>query len=492
MGLGNILLAGLAILAAFLFILGSIKAFRVPLDSSARLRRSSDRRRPKKTLPAGPAESAQRRIAGGRMEPESSTHTKAPASLAARDTTPMVTPSSRVEPPQNGTPAAPGSPAMIDSGLQEKSTPVLPSTLAGRAVTSITTWRALDVQRPAEPDSVSRSASQPPSAGAETPPSELIQPAPPSGESSGHTGSAFVRPEPRPAGSHVLPRAEATPDLRPLIFTVMAVCIAAILGTFGLRGAGTLSVEPRPDSSGPTLAQQAEAMATHGDYMGAWEFYYQALQAAPEDVSLWYGLGVVLSHLNEREGAVNAFQYVVRHGDPASERVRLARQWLGRAGVLVEPVAFTAASEPVGGQGEKAALRGKVTWGPPEATRPPLRVQVLLQALNGPAEGKRFVTRVGLGESYRFEKLPAGTYRLVGAAAGHRLWELTVDVEDGKEVVLDLGKDNSNNPNATFYLQGSVLRFRTPRSWGDEWSRGLATRPPDRPGHSRGVPTRLV
>ncbi len=81
-----------------------------------------------------------------------------------------------------------------------------------------------------------------------------------------------------------------------------------------------------------------------------------------------------------------------------------------------------------------------------EADGPPVRVQLLLAGLNGAAEGKRFNTRTALGQPYRFERLPAGSYRLIGAAAGQRLWDLTFSVEDGREVVLDLGTDNSSAP----------------------------------------------
>lgn len=51
-----------------------------------------------------------------------------------------------------------------------------------------------------------------------------------------------------------------------------------------------------------------------------------------------------------------------------------------------------------------------------------------------------------------FARLPAGSYRLVGGVAARRLWDLTFTVEDGNEVVLDLGKLNSRNPGASLHL----------------------------------------
>ena len=99
-------------------------------------------------------------------------------------------------------------------------------------------------------------------------------------------------------------------------------------------------VPPRTESEDVNLAQQAEACVARGDYEEAWRLYYQALQAAPEDVSLWYGLGVALSRLGLGKEAEEAFRYVVRRGRPDSEEVRLARQWLVDAGVLIESPAL--------------------------------------------------------------------------------------------------------------------------------------------------------
>lgn len=206
-----------------------------------------------------------------------------------------------------------------------------------------------------------------------------------------------------------------------------------------------MSVQP-PELSDLGPRRQAAALAARGNYEGAWRLYYQALQATPEDVSLWYGLGVTLSHLNQRKETEQAFQYVVRHGRRGSEEVRLARRWLVRSGVLGEPVAFTTGPEPaLAARGDAATVKGKVTWGAPEPNGPPMRVQLLLAGLSGAAEGKRLRTRAVLGESYRFERVPPGSYRLIGEAAGQHVWDLTLTVEDGKEVILDLGEDNSSN-----------------------------------------------
>lgn len=236
---------------------------------------------------------------------------------------------------------------------------------------------------------------------------------------------------------------------RCLMFLASSVWVAVILVVLVFRGGGAVQAPvERPPAEAPVgnPIEQARTLAARGDYLEAWEFYYWALQVAPEDASLWYGLGVALSHLDERAETQKAFQYVVHRGRPDSEEVRVARRWLVMAGVLAEPVVFTAVAEPVDVRGDKAVLQGKAMWEGPERPRSPLRVRILLEGLNGAAEGKRFSTRVVLGQAYRFERLPAGSYRLIGGAAGYRLWDLTLAAEDGKVTLLDLSQENSTNP----------------------------------------------
>jgi len=131
-------------------------------------------------------------------------------------------------------------------------------------------------------------------------------------------------------------------------------------------------LHPEPSNVNP--AQQAEALAARGDYEGAWRLYYQALQAASEDVSLWYGLGMTLSHLNKRRETEEAFQYVVRHGRPDSEEVRLARRWLADARALAESATLTRVADPVGDVGgDRAAVKGKAARRASEPVRAPVQ-----------------------------------------------------------------------------------------------------------------------
>jgi len=231
-----------------------------------------------------------------------------------------------------------------------------------------------------------------------------------------------------------------------VMFSASSLWIALILVVSVFRGGGAVPLEPRLEPSSLNPAEQAAGLADLGDYEGAQRFYQEALSAVPEDASLWYALGVTLSHLNQRKETEAAFQYVVNRGTPDSEEVKQARQWLISAGVLARPVVFTAAAETAEAAEAKATLKGKVTWGEPEPGKAPLKARLVLHGVNGAAQGKRFTARVGLGQVYRFERLPAGSYRLVGVVEGERLWDLTVDVEDAKETVHDLSKETSSNP----------------------------------------------
>lgn len=129
-----------------------------------------------------------------------------------------------------------------------------------------------------------------------------------------------------------------------------------------------------PEPAEASLAQQAEALAARGEYVEAWRLYFQALQATPGDVALWYGLGITLSHLDQRKETAEAFRYVMRHGRPDSEEVRLARQWLLDAGALAESPAPPRVVEPARDVREgRAAGKGKATAPAPEPARAPVR-----------------------------------------------------------------------------------------------------------------------
>lgn len=234
---------------------------------------------------------------------------------------------------------------------------------------------------------------------------------------------------------------------RPLMFAASSVWVALILVILVFRGGVTAPVEPHPVPSGRSPAQQADARAALGDYEGAWGLYNQALQAAPEDVSLWYALGVTLSHLNQRKETEEAFRYVVRRGRPDSEEARLARRWLVSAGVLAEtPVSVSSPdTEPEARLPEQASSPAAPTGGGRVRGRTGARpgTHLIQLALEGDEDSNReiaFAKSVKTGEPYEFAHVPPGNYRLKGEDPDSetQLWDVPVTVTAGKETVLDL------------------------------------------------------
>ena len=239
---------------------------------------------------------------------------------------------------------------------------------------------------------------------------------------------------------------------RRLMFAASSVWVALILVVFVFRGGGAVPVARTPLPSPPSLAEQAGALAGLGDYEGAWRFYYEALLAAPEEVSLWYGLGVTLSHLGRSAETEEAFQHVVRRGPPGSEEVTRARRWLISAGVLAEREMFTGRPDVAETTGTHAVLKGKATWGETDPGPVLLKVQISLEGLDGAARGRRFTSRVPLHQPFRIERLPAGSYRLFGNVGDSLLWDLALSVRGDEEIALDLTRDNSLNPTAALPL----------------------------------------
>jgi len=104
--------------------------------------------------------------------------------------------------------------------------------------------------------------------------------------------------------------------------------------------------EPDPEPSEPSLAEQAGMLEAQGEWRKAAKLYYQALQASPQDVSLWYALGTTLHRMDRSKAAAGAFEKVVQHGQPDSREVELARLWLEGRDVPTEPAAPDVRAEP--------------------------------------------------------------------------------------------------------------------------------------------------
>lgn len=243
---------------------------------------------------------------------------------------------------------------------------------------------------------------------------------------------------------------------RTFMFAASSVWVALILVILVFRGGVTAPVEPRPAPRGLSPAEQAAALVAQGDYEGARGLYSRALEAEPEDVSLWYALGVTLSHLNQRKETEEAFQYVVRRGRPDSEEVRRARRWLVSAGVFAETLTSVSSpgTEPEPGMSEQASSRpsspaepsvGGRVRGSTDARTEPRLIQLTLEGDEDSNREIAFAKSLKTGESYEFANVPPGNYRLKvqDLDSEAQLRDVPVTVRVGKETVLDLTSGNS-------------------------------------------------
>jgi len=217
---------------------------------------------------------------------------------------------------------------------------------------------------------------------------------------------------------------------------------------------GCQQPEPSAPAAGPAkgpltaqLKAEGDALMARGDYEKAVVKYLTAVNQEPKDVSLRFALGVALSNLDRREETIEQFRFVATNGVAGSAEVKLAREWLAKAGALdgsvpqarQEAKPDTAASGP-----PKGKLAGKLQWGGIDPRDHLVRITV---AIAGEDDTNRDVRMQGsnfkLGWGYDFKNLAPGTYRITAENAGTRMWELKVSVAAGKDTVLDLTEANS-------------------------------------------------
>ena len=232
----------------------------------------------------------------------------------------------------------------------------------------------------------------------------------------------------------------------------MRLLAAAVLAL--VVAGGCQQPEPSAPAAGPAkgpltaqLKAEGDALMARGDYEKAVVKYLTAVNQEPKDVSLRFALGVALSNLDRREETIEQFRFVATNGVAGSAEVKLAREWLAKAGALdgsvpqarQEAKPDTAASGP-----PKGKLAGKLQWGGIDPRDHLVRITV---AIAGEDDTNRDVRMQGsnfkLGWGYDFKNLAPGTYRITAENAGTRMWELKVSVAAGKDTVLDLTEANS-------------------------------------------------
>jgi len=210
--------------------------------------------------------------------------------------------------------------------------------------------------------------------------------------------------------------------------------------------------QQRSAPSAPPTAEVDHAAAGHRafeqrDWGTAASHYRVAILKSPDDVLLHYRLAIASSWLDRRDEAMTEFEWVVAHAAVTSDEARVARDWLAgarsrsaaRAGAAVADTAVR--DERVGDSG----VHGRIVWDEGQGTQPLKRAQIHLYALEEDGTSKRmsFHVRSDREGNYKFERIPAGTYKMTDDNVGTPKWRLKVVLRPGEDALIELGPDNS-------------------------------------------------
>ena len=173
--------------------------------------------------------------------------------------------------------------------------------------------------------------------------------------------------------------------------------------------------------------------------------YRMALQKNPDDLLLHYRLAISASWLDLRDEATTEFDWIVAHAAAASEEGRVAREWLaGARRSVARPSSGSESSAPDERVGD-SGVHGRIVWNEGQGLEPLKRFQVHLyaQSPDGTPKGMSFHVRTDRDGNYKFEKIPAGLYKMTDNNVGTPKWRLKVEVRPGEDALIDLGPDNS-------------------------------------------------
>jgi hypothetical protein len=237
---------------------------------------------------------------------------------------------------------------------------------------------------------------------------------------------------------------------------VRTLLVAAVLG-LTLAGCQRAPA-PAPAASAPaeTVGSLTERLKSEGDqllkqgrYDEAALKYQSALNEAPSDVPIRFGLAVALSHNPSRRAeTVEHFGIVMQRGTPGSTEVKTAYEWLASAGELGESTPAVAESAPSQAPDpKKGRVLGKIRWNDIEPYKKRIAIKVSLIGDDVETRDVRMERpdfKIGWG--YEFRSVPPGAYRLVAEAGGTPMWDLKLEVPAEKDTTLDLNKSNAGVP----------------------------------------------
>jgi tetratricopeptide (TPR) repeat protein len=199
-----------------------------------------------------------------------------------------------------------------------------------------------------------------------------------------------------------------------------------------------------------SLKAEGDELLRQREYEQAAVKYQAALNQAPNDVPIRFGLAVALSNTARREETVAHFRFVLQHGTPGSLEVMTAREWLASAHELAGSEAAPGAaarapeSAPGAADSKKGRILGRITWNGIEPRTN--RVNLNVSLIGDEAENRD--VRLGrpdfkIGRGYEIRNVPPGAYRLVAEAGGTPMWDLKVVVPAEKDTTLDLTESNA-------------------------------------------------
>lgn len=207
---------------------------------------------------------------------------------------------------------------------------------------------------------------------------------------------------------------------------------------------------PHPVAARPSVPQSFEELSADAaarlaarDWEGALRVYQAALAAQSDSFDVRYGLAIALSQLDRADEAVQAFTWIVEHGAPDEEPVRVARQWLASA---ARPSTDEPTSGRAGADGRLVgAVRGQIDW--PHVTPDTVAtLQILLEGDDGGTRDRRYWAKVRLNRPYEITDVVPGRYRLRAQVGPVRLWDTRVMVERGRAAVVDLTRATAVAP----------------------------------------------